>query len=79
MAIPLNQVSKGAIGYTQACFDQQNGLYELTGSGAPTDGTSGTGAGFAGPGSRYTDYTNAKMYINGGTKASPAWGIFTSA
>lgn len=39
----------------------------------PTDGTSGTGVGIAGPGSLVTDYTNALMYINTGTKASPLW------
>lgn len=39
----------------------------------------GTGSTVAGPGSRYTDITNAKLYINGGTKAQPAWKIVTSA
>jgi hypothetical protein len=52
-------------------------LREIVGAGAPTDGT--TGANTAGPGSRYTDVTGAKLYINGGTRASPAWKIVTSA
>jgi len=45
----------------------------LAGAGAPTDGTSGTGAGDAGPGSLYSDVTNAFLYINTNTKASPTW------
>lgn len=54
-----------------------SGIRELIGAGAPTDGT--TGANVAGKGSRYTDVTNAKLYINGGTTASPTWKIVTSA
>jgi hypothetical protein len=46
-----------------------------SGSGAPTDGTTGTGAGSSAIGSLYIDYTNGGLYLNGGvgTKASPAW------
>lgn len=40
---------------------------------APTDGTGGTGAGYAGPGSLLIDYTNKYLYINTNTKASPTW------
>ena len=47
----------------------------LTKAGTPTDGTSGTGAGTAGPGSLCADYTNAKLYINTNTKASPLWTV----
>lgn len=50
-----------------------NNVFDLVSSGAPTDGTSGTGVGIAGPGSTYTDYTNAFKYLNTGTKASPVW------
>lgn len=46
---------------------------DLVGSGAPTNGTSGTGVGDAGPGSTYWDYTNSQVYINTNTKASPTW------
>lgn len=42
-------------------------------AGSPTDGTSGTFAGRAGPGTILLDYTNGRMYINAGTKASPIW------
>ena len=47
----------------------------VPGSGAPTDGTSGTGVGDAGPGSLYIDYANGKIYINTNTKASPTWTV----
>ena len=51
-------------------------LVHLYGAGAPS-GT--TGANQAAIGSLYTDTTNAKLYLNGGTKASPSWKIVTSA
>lgn len=44
-------------------------------AGAPTNGTSGDGAANAGPGSLLIDTTNAKLYINTNTKASPTWTI----
>lgn len=49
------------------------------GAGAPVDGIAGTGAGFAGPGSLFIDRTNANMFINANTKASPTWKLFTRA
>lgn len=45
----------------------------LSGSAAPTDGTAGTGAGHAGPGSSYFSTTTKSLYLNQGTKASPLW------
>lgn len=47
----------------------------LSGAGAPVNGTSGTGAGRAVPGSFYIDTTasNSHLWINRGTKASPTW------
>lgn len=45
----------------------------LEGDGAPVDGVEGTGVGFAGKGSQYTDYTTPALYLNTGTKASPVW------
>jgi hypothetical protein len=45
--------------------------------GAPTDHV--TGRDKAGTGSLYSDRTNGKLYINGGTKALPVWKIVTSA
>ena len=47
----------------------------LVKAGTPVDGTSGTGAGYAGPGSLCTDKTNAKLYINTNTAASPLWTV----
>lgn len=49
----------------------------LNGSGAPTDGV--TGATFAEIGSLYIRRDTGKLYINGGTKASPTWKLVTSA
>src|SRR5581483_1248511 len=37
------------------------------------NGSSGTGAGIAGPGSKYYDTTNAVAWLNVGTKAAPVW------
>ena len=49
--------------------------YVLSNAGAPTSGTSGTFAGFAGPGSIILDTTNGKFYLNTNTKASPTWAL----
>jgi hypothetical protein len=51
-------------------------LMHLYGAGAPS---AATGANQAQTASLYTDLTNAKLYINGGTKATPSWRIVTSA
>lgn len=50
-----------------------NGCWIISNPGTPVAGTSGTGAGFAGPGSLVSDTTNAILYINTNTKASPTW------
>jgi hypothetical protein len=50
-----------------------NDFVQYSGSGAPTDGTSGTMAGFAGTGSVYVDVATGNWYCNLGTKASPTW------
>jgi hypothetical protein len=78
---PVNVVSKGAAAFENAQISRTYSVYDLVGTGTPVDGTSGTGAGFAGPGSRYTDIATPKMYINGGagTKLSPVWKLVTSA
>ena len=51
-------------------------LMHLYGAGAPS---AAIGANQAAPGSLYTDTTNAKLYIQGGTKVTPSWKIVTSA
>jgi len=55
----------------------RNDVRWISGTGVPVDGT--TGAGDAGKGSLYTNVSTGKIYVNNGTKASPAWGIVTSA
>lgn len=50
-----------------------NNVWDLFGSVAPTSGATGTGFGFAGPGSSYTDVVTGTVYRNIGTKASPIW------
>lgn len=52
-----------------------NDIWQMCDSGAPTDGTSGTGANFAGRGSTYVDTATGNKYLNTGTKASPVWTI----
>lgn len=51
------------------------GVYSYANAGAPTDGTSGTGAAVVAPGCLLIDTTNAKLYINTNTKASPLWTV----
>lgn len=57
-----------------------NDVLHLTGSGGPISGPrsstsaiSGTGAGVAGHGSRYTDVNNGVVYVNEGTRTNPYW------
>lgn len=51
-----------------------NGVFwGLVNAGAPTNGTSGTGANLAGPGCLLIDTTNKILYQNTNTKASPTW------
>lgn len=53
-----------------------NDVLILTDSGAPTNGTSGTGAGLAGPGSLYVKRAATPiLYINTNTKLSPTWTV----
>lgn len=54
-------------------LDLGDGVWIIQGAGAPTSGTSGDGAGFAGPGSQYIDRTSGTPYKNTNTAASPTW------
>ncbi len=76
---PVNAVSKGAVLCKFMCFDPKNSLWWFSSDGALTDGASGDGAGWAGPGSICIRVDTAKIYLNGGTKASPTWKLVTSA
>lgn len=49
----------------------------FTNAGAPTDGTNGTLAGVANPGSLLVDVTTFVVYMNKNTKASPTWRTIT--
>lgn len=53
-----------------------NNVFIIVNAGVPT---AATGPGVCGKGSLCIDYTNAKLYINGGTLAVPDWKIVTSA
>lgn len=59
------------------------GEFFFSGAGAPVDYTDGdpaaTGEGVASKGAIYSDVTNGKLYVNGGTMAQPIWKIVTSA
>ena len=50
-----------------------NGIAVLVSAGAPTSGTSGTGATQAGKGTLLIDVTNGNLYMNTNTAASPTW------
>lgn len=76
---PVNYASKGAIACNGLLLDPKNSVWLFTVAGALTDGTSGDGVGWAGKGSLALRLDTGKQYINGGTKASPAWKIVTSA
>lgn len=49
------------------------GIFTVTGSGAPTSGTSGSGVNVTGPGSMYIDSATGFQYLNVGTLISPTW------
>jgi hypothetical protein len=58
---------------TLAALSLGNGAVLTAGSGAPTNGALGTGAGSSGPGSLYVDVAGCNLYQNTGTLASPVW------
>ena len=62
--------SRGIVGI--GSVQLRNGTLLFDSTTVPTNGTSGTGAGRANPGSRCF-VTNGDEYVNTGTKASPVW------
>lgn len=64
--------------FTKAALRLDREVCVITGSGAPDDGTEGTGAGHAGPGSLYVNVADGKWYTNTNTKASPTWTLVGS-
>ena len=76
--VPVNVTSKGA---TSSLFTHLgNDVWIIHAAAAPTDGASGDGVGWAGPGSIYIDRTasTGKPYVNTGTRASPVWTLIGS-
>lgn len=78
---PINSLSQGATATKFLCLDPANSVWIFVSTVALTDGTSGDGAGWAGPGSLCIRTDTGKIYVNSGagTKASPAWALVTSA
>ncbi len=74
-ARPIINLHQGAISADGGIHVGNDVWIGLNAATAPTNGTSGDGAGWAGPGSEYTDRTSATgvKYINTNTKASPTW------
>ena len=70
---PVNQITLGVAGSRHFHFGFN--VWLVSAAAAPTDGTSGDGAGWAGPGSMYIDRTasTGAVYRNSGTKSSPVW------
>lgn len=67
----MNEGTRGAFKILELVLN--GGVRAIAGTGAPTNGTSGTGVGRAVPGSIYTDSTNSVRWLNVGTTASPVW------
>jgi len=65
-------LTKGAVGSKSGVMFG-DGVWLFTNSTAPTNGTSGTGADWAGPGSMCVAVDTGEIYTNQGTKASPTW------
>jgi hypothetical protein len=63
--------------YKKAELRVSNDVVVMTGSGAPSDGT--TGDNYAGPGSMYVDITGANLYVQTGLITSPVWKLVTRA
>ena len=74
---PFSMPSRHEIACMTGSVSVIGNTIEMIGAGAPSDGV--TGVNIAGIGSRYTDTTLGKLYINGGTLADPIWKIVTSA
>jgi hypothetical protein len=64
--------TKGAIGAESGVMFG-DGVWLFTNSTTPTDGASGTGAGWAGIGSICVAVDTGEIYTNTGTKAAPTW------
>lgn len=72
MARPISSGPSGAGGFG-AGVHIGNSVWVIQKAGVPANGTSGTGAGWAGIGTLYINRTAGTLYQNTGTKASPTW------
>lgn len=72
---PVNQVSKGAAAFKLALINPSRQIWILTINQAPTNGTAGDGAGWAGPGSLMIEHDpgNVFLWIQTNTLLSPTW------
>lgn len=73
-----NTISKGSVEFKGALIDPANSVWFFTANGVPGGGTSGIGAGWAGPGSLCIGIDSGstyKLYINTNTKLSPTWTV----
>lgn len=75
MARRINIITKGAGLIGALLVGATTPYMDLAGIVAPTDGTTGTGAGEARPGSGYTNTATGDRYVNVGTQASPVWSL----
>lgn len=71
------KVIEGARHRGAAGENTEGSLGLFANAGAPVDGT--TKAGVAEKGALLIDTTNANLYVNAGTKASPTWKLVTRA
>ena len=75
----VRAIFKGGLQFFKNGISFKGNASVASGSGAPTNGTSGTLAGKAAKGSLYLDYTNGAEYMNTGTQASPTWTLIAGA
>lgn len=71
--VPGGDSRSAPIGETDPIPVPGNNIDWSSGSGAPTNGASGTGVGTAGRGSLYTDTDTGNLYVNLGTISNVEW------
>jgi hypothetical protein len=67
---PFNRQSMGSVGVRAIRLAH---IWIADGIGAPSNGTTGDGAGWMGKGSLYVDANTGLVYANTNTRASPTW------
>ena len=74
--MPVIEGARYRLGVNAGVAGDLTGYGPATNAGAPTSGT--TFAGTLEKGALVIDITNAKLYINTGTKANPTWTVVGS-